>query len=461
MIQLEDKNWLFADLTLEAGTHMFSGNQTNIKKLTVATGAIVNVQPYDPTLNSNIANPGTVKYGFVKFDAIEMIIDGIINASGAGYFGGGGGGGGGGYNGTSDPSSKTVGAWGGNTPTWEQNGFPASDGGAGGNGGNGGGGTQGGSAGHDGTDGRSAITGLTGGGAAGVGGAYYNPNGEKCGGGGGGGGGGGEFGGNGGNGGNGSAGARDDGKVGIKGGYSGTGVNGDTSINDDILMGSGGGGGGGGGGWHDDRSGVAGGGAGQRGGGKITLVFHRTFLLSLTGSILSHSGGVGNGGDGCRIPTNPPEWSGGPGGGGSVYIDGMEIGWGRNNGFAGYAGYAYSILYNPPEYNLGSPGTVTGTSARGENENVMGGFGGEGAGGGILIKFERKYNCLSAIEIRILGTINNYGGRTGATLTNGGTLKLVDIPNADSIYKVGATIKTGRSDGTGFIRYKPLGIMVL
>jgi len=64
-----------------------SGNHTNINNLIVMEGVVLTVKPYDNTAND---------FGYLEVHANNIIINGTIDANGAGYGGGGGGGGGGG-----------------------------------------------------------------------------------------------------------------------------------------------------------------------------------------------------------------------------------------------------------------------------------------------------------------------------------------------------------------------------
>lgn len=225
-----------------------------------------------------------------------------------------------------------------------------------------------------------------------------------------------------GNGGNGSAGIVGTGPYGGVNGYAGTGGNnawkdgtgggrggmggyatnaalqGDTSTNEAVNMGSGGGGGGGGGAGYRGytcSSGGGGGGAGNRGGGWIAL--HATNSIVVRGSVLAKgkAAEAGNGANGTN---------GNPGQGGA-------------GGSATAVGQSYP----------GNGGPLVNEACwSGRN----GDFGGAGAGGGILLK-------ASFVDLRD-ALIDNRGG--GNVVTNGGTIKVFYID-----YQEGSLTNTGRT----------------
>ncbi|MFH0776478.1 MAG: hypothetical protein V1936_02595 [Patescibacteria group bacterium] len=197
------------------------------------------------------------------------------------------------------------------------------------------------------------------------------------------------------------------GSSGYLGGYLANGLNGDSTTDENIVMGSGGGGGGGGGAGGSDcdckgcitGSSGGGGGAGNPGGGYVKLIAAKT--LNISGSILatgkissSGNGGVGSGG-GCGGIVG----TGGSGGlssaaGTSVYGSGGSSGVWCNRGNVG--GGTCNDAYGSTSYG------------------AAGGSGAAGAGGGVLLK--------AGGAISVSGTIDNRGG--GNVTTNAGTLKI-------------------------------------
>ena len=250
-----------ADITL-ANNDIISGVWTNIGSLVIPLGATVKVAPYTGTPGNE-----TALDGYIDITAKNILIAGILDASGKGYGGGGGGGAG---------NFQTTQANGGAGIGGGHDGNPAAAGGSefpnGGHGGLGGG---------------------TNGGAYGAGAAFVSNQ----------------------------AGAN--GSPGLKGGYKGTGINGDSSIDESMLKGGGGGGAGAGAGgevilYTAVGSGGGGGGAGNPGGGYVKLHAHDSLVI--TGSVLakglsaSEGNGVagvaasgitlGNGGDGGAANTS-------------------------------------------------------------------------------------------------------------------------------------------------------------
>ena len=190
------------------------------------------------------------------------------------------------------------------------------------------------------------------------------------------------------------------GYIGGMGGYAtNIALQGDTSTNYVVNMGSGGGGGGGGGGGYrgsgsTSSSGGGGGGAGNRGGGWIAL--YATNSIIVQGSILTmgKAASAGNGGPG----TNASQ--GQPGGIGSAAEAGQSSG------------------------GAGGP-SVQGQCWPGGN----GATGGAGAGGGVLLN--------AAYVNTMSGLVNTLGG--GNSATNGGTLKIFSSDHQAGTYSTGRT----------------------
>ena len=256
-----------------------SGVFNNIGELWVPAGETLSVTPFDGTTG-----------GLLEIHCRSFILDGTLDASGAGYGpGGGGGGGAGGYDAN---GSGPAGAGG-----------PGYDGGTAGAGGVGG----------------SKPTGGMGGDGGHGGGTFGGPSGP----------GGGNNGGVGGTGG--------------AGGYLGTVANNDYTTDDSVAMGSAGGGGGGGGGGlgagttHDDYGGGGGGGGcGAYGGGIIRIYASK---IRITGALKSEDRRSGNGGAGATGMA----WAGSGGvGGGYAVLQSSAGGPGgrpRPPGYGTYGGY--------------------------------------------------------------------------------------------------------------------------
>lgn len=352
---------------------VLGGSYTGVRNFEIAVGVTVFVRGF----NGNDGNSGQLT---VNAKTINVL--GAINANGSGWGGAGGGAGGGGGNGAPSRAvsgSPGYGAGGDNVP------------GVGGNDGDGGNGANG---------------------AYGAGYGFGGP--LWFGGGAGGAGGAGQTGGNNGVGrdlpgkpANGGPNDGADGRNGGNGGYQTREGNGDTTLGEEIFMGSGGGSGGGGGGGAASRSrggglvdgtvigggggGGAGGGGGP-GGGIVRLIASRSIYLSPDGYIASVGmwGDAGASGTAGNRGTSPTKL-GGIGGNGGV-------------------GYARNTV--PAGGGLGGNGRSDGQGRVG-GRGGDGGDGGSGAGGGILLRAPR-------LEIR--GQVNNPGG-IGAQ--NGGTIKML------------------------------------
>lgn len=252
------------DLILSQGDLIW-GTHSNIGRFEIPENVLVRVLPYD----------GTDK-GMVEIQAADIIIEGTLSASGAGFTGGGGGGAGGqavpllpfNIPGSTGGSGRYGSLFDGS------NGSPGSSTipGSGGMGGNGDGSFQG-------------LGGAGGSSASGVGLGF----------------------------------------PGTDGGYAAPEANGDTSTDDTLFMGSGGGGGGG-------QEGMMPGGltlrvggvAGGSGGGIIQLLAGNSFLLSSTGKVLSNgqfAGGPNNLGSGGSALYSSLVSGAGSGAGGGILID--------------------------------------------------------------------------------------------------------------------------------------------
>jgi len=215
------------------------------------------------------------------------------------------------------------------------------------------------------------------------------------------------------------------GSNGADGGYAGTSVNGDTSTDETVYMGSGGGGAGGGAGGHSGASvcpnnnynggGGAGGGAGGPGGGCLRLYANTS--LSISGTINLTGSLAGNGSNGTR-PTCRWTARGYGGSGGSANSSGSSLG--------GTGGLGCN------------PGQESGLGNRTESKGGNGGTGGAGAGGGLLIK------CYTSGGINISGTIDVRGGNDKTS--NAGTVKIFYV---DSYTNTG-TIHSGRTYASDF-----------
>lgn len=356
-----------ADWTISVATEV-AGNHTNIGTFTVNSGITATLKAYNGA-----------SYGTFEVHANTINVIGTLTASGKGFGGGGAGGGGGGCG------------------LWQ---YHTCYGGAGGPG------VAGGSAGVAGTRG---------------------PNCDHCNGavGGAGGAGGGSHGGSGGGAGSGgvyNGGSGANGGVGNKGGYATSEGQGDGSVDESLLKGSGGGGAGGAGGGScgqcggDSAAGGGGGGGGaaNRGGGWIKL--YATISIAVSGNIYA-KGFDNSAGDGVAGAHGHYAADGGAGGNAGSG--------GSSNGGAGGPRDSYGCAY-------GGYGGV-------------GGEGGYGAGGGILIKCSNNFE--GAIDID--GTIDNRGG--GNSTANGGTIKIFHPEGSDLTF----THYEGRHYTSQFANTKP------
>ncbi len=314
-------------------------------------------------------------YGYVIIHAKNIRIYGTLDASGAGYGGGGGGGGGHGQGGggCGTESSGGSGAAGG------ANGSPAPESPSCGDGGNGGAGGKGG-----GPYGGN-------GGAGGKGAPHMDDNNRNA-----------------------SVSPAQVGANGSNGGYLAVGSNGDSSTDEAVYMGSGGGGGGGGGGnqhynkHHNYSAGSGGGGgAGNPGGGYVKLYGINSVIISGLVKATGFTASRGNGHKGVKCNK----------------VSRYDF---RTGGAGGDANSEGSSTGGPPTHDLD-------TCPDGHLHAKAGGYGGGGAGGGILVK---------GSVVNISGTIDNRGGNYNGSLqtTNGGTLKIFY-----SCQYSGGTYYTGRT----------------
>ncbi|MCX7013533.1 MAG: right-handed parallel beta-helix repeat-containing protein [Candidatus Sumerlaeota bacterium] len=300
------------DLTLANGDRIW-GAHTNLGHFTIPGSATVTVRPY---------GSGVAGSGLVQVHANDVVVAGVLDASGAGHAGGGGSGGGGGS-------------------------AAAYFGGGGGLGANGGAAARDGQAGAKGSNGAVGVNLPGGAGAAG-------------------GAGGGAYAGVGGTGGAGAAKASGGaGVAGADGGYLGLCVNGDFSSDESVTMGSGAGGGGGGtGGGSDSFSyggGGGGGGAGGAGGGCVML-FAAT-SMNLTGGTIRTAGALGGAGQ-AGLPGHTD--------------DGYNHAYGGDGGLGGAA--------EPAGSGTGGAGGAGMAIVGGARNGGAGAKGGKGAGGSILLK---------------------------------------------------------------------------
>jgi hypothetical protein len=323
------------DLILANGDYIH-GIISNCRIFKMPAGATIYVTPHDGS-----------DHGSVEVQAGDILIGGILDASGVGY--GAGGGGGGGATAHRDAANNQY------------------RGGAGGSGEAGGGNGEAGLnylASYESTSRRAGAGGLGGGPFGGAAGAYGSGA-AKCS----------------------HAGT---GGAGGLGGYAGTSVNGDTSEDEAISMGSGGGGGGGGGGNGERcpnvQSGYAGpgGGAGGRGGGAIKLVAANS--LTLSGTLLTYGLTLGGNGTSATEAIH-----GKPGG--SAATAGSCAGGERILNYGYYTG--------------------------------RGGAGSSGAGGGICLV------CNGPFGIDISGAMDTRGGENNTT--NFGSIKIFQVKNTGSI----------------------------
>ncbi len=379
-----------ADWVISADSAV-SGYHYNVATFRVNSGVTASIQAYDGA-----------NYGRLTVSANDIDVQGAINGIAAGYGGGGGGGGSKGYAGYTCPSAQECGIWrgvcypgGGGSGTrggqnggsaWLQNPCSSCNNNWGGQGGTGGGPAGG----------VPAVAAVASGGI---------PWGCAC-----------------------PSGYKANGGAGGAGGYASPSANGDLSVEETILMGSGGAGGGGGAGslegfgWSQGGSG--GGGAGNPGGGAVRLI--ATGSVNVTGSIilsgLANSAGNGSNGQDGPIAGNCDN-SGAGGSGGSASAAGSSAPGGGSysyaacaNGCAGWCGDACDLLGG------WFVGTVDGGS---------GGSGGSGGGGGILLK------AYGSSALAVSGSIDARGGiGTG----NGGSVKLF----YDGSYSVAGTVQSGR-----------------
>ncbi len=332
--------------TISVNTEV-AGNHTNVGAFTVNNGITATVKAWDGA-----------SYGTFEVHATSVNVIGTITASGKGFGGGGAGGGGGG-----DGSSEKKGI-----------------------GGAGGAGVAGGVAGSTGLSdpggdysngGRGGAGGAGGGSYGGAGGAYGAGGIANAGG----------------AGGNGVVGS-----VGTRGGYATAAGQGDTSVDESLLKGSGGGGAGGGGGggmasgFHAGGGGGAGG-AANRGGGWIKL--YASGSLTVSGAI--YSKGLDN-----------------SAGDGTVGGAGSETNRGGDGGIGGSAAVSED-----------SNGAAGGAGDGDGGDGGAGEEGGYGAGGGVLLK------C-GADGMDLDGTIDVRGGNTATD--NGGTIKVFYYDDSDITY---------------------------
>lgn len=341
------KDWIITSNTVISGTH------TNIGTFKINPGVTAKVRPYDGK-----------NYGYVEIHAKEILINGVLDASGAGYGGGGGGGGGCGHTGPYGAGCGNS-AYGTSHPGY------------------GGGGTAGGQNGQSGD--------------------------PKSGWGGKGGKGGGPYGGSPGNAPRANGVCLSNGGRGGDGGYYGTGANNDKTTGEQVIMGSGGGGGGGGCAWYESMynciGGAGGGAAGSRGGGYVKLYADK---ITVSGSIktrgLANSAGDGSSGK-AETPRGDCKWDlGGTGGdGGKASYSGSGKGGSGATGVCASPGGHDSCIDRDCNEARHCSGRKPGD----------GGSGGAGAGGGVLLK---------AYDVKVTGTIDTRGG---TSKSNGGTLKIL------------------------------------
>jgi hypothetical protein len=341
-----------------------AGKHINVKNFKIASGVKVNVKPFNGTT-----------CGTFDVNAQNIFVDGNLDATGAGY---GGGGGGGGLPGIEDDSSTTG--------FYLQSGLIFGQKGFGNYGGSNGGGAY-----------ASALK-LAYSGPGGSGGGIAKGSGgtsltgdttNTC-----------KWGIN--------------GNDGQNGGYASPGINGDTSTDTNVLMGSGGGGGSGGVGacrepGQPANGGGGGGAAGTRGGGAIILSSQNNTIISSTGKITtSGSSKSGNGLAGAYIQFTPgswyninisncnnkvPDYCGAGADGGSANSTGTSLG-----GFGGYSGTNGGDLNGAEFVTTLNTGRATNSAKSGGT----GGNGGMGAGGGILL--------YSGGSLTINGIVDTRGG---------------------------------------------------
>lgn len=267
----DNEDWIISSDTEIAGVH------TNIQKFEITAGTRVTVRRYNGTT-----------YGSVEINAIDILVDGIISASGAGFLGGNGGGGGGG----------SIGAPGG-----------------------GGGTTDYGNPGTNGSQGANLN-----GGAGGAGGNGTGP-----------------FAGIGGSGGGTATGSCNSGIDGTN-----AAINIDGTTDESLLMGSGGGGGGGGSGGSRVAANAGGGGGGgncgSSGGGIIKFIARKS--ITVNGEVRSGTRAGGNGQSGGGSPSSHV---GGDGrtGGSSIQYTTLEGSQGTSDRTSGGAGRSDEVTFGP------------------------------------------------------------------------------------------------------------------
>lgn len=328
-----------ADLTLANGD-VIHGAITGVGRFSVPAGVTVTVLAYNGSSGGSVA-----------VTAREIVLNGIIDARGAGWRGAAGGAGG-------DSSGATGG---GNPDVTPCDAEPFGPGGAGG----GGQGPRGGAA-----------------GAAGYAGINQTNGG--------------------------------DGGPGGKGGYAGAGVNGDVSTDEAVLMGSSGGAGGGGGGGpigigplancNFGGGGGGGGGASPHGGGAVSL----TALWSLSGAgkiLTSAALAAGDGQAGGNAVCRYDRGAGGDGG--NPASAGSRLG-----GAGGLGCWQEPRPSNVEPGDPGDPNQYSGVGTRTGNRGGAGGAGGVSAGGGVLLRCLGPWPLAFGGEIDSRGSgndVTNYG----------------------------------------------------
>lgn len=322
-----------------------AGVHINVGLFRIEDAVEVTVKPWDGSA-----------FGSLTVYARDIDIDGVLSGLGAGYGGGGGGGGGGG--------SGTV---------------LAGTGGPNGVGG------------RSGSDGVAGVSGSVGTGVAG-------------GTGGSGGIGGGTYGGTAGTGGT----SGNAGNAGSPGGYLGAGVNGDSSTDESVAIGSGGGGGGAGGGGatvvSPPRTGGGGGGGGASGGaGGASIALIAEGALRIAGVVSTSGASTGE-----------------PGSAGTSALVGSV---GAEGGSGGDTPTEAQSLLIASATAGGVPGAGAGA------------LGGAGGGGGVLLK------CLGSYGVEISGRVSALGGQSSAT--NGGTVKV--FVTASGRYSLTGSVSSGRT----------------
>ena len=218
----------------------------------------------------------------------------------------------------------------------------------------------------------------------------------------------------------------DFGLKGLPGGYMTAGGQGDSSIGEEVYIGSGGGGGGGGGGVGSFPTGGGGGGGGNSGG--CIKIYSSTIHAGINGAILSNNMFTGDGGRGGGT-------AGGGGGGGGAYpsAGGVSGGGGGTNGTnTGTSNGGNGAQFSDISRGWGGPHDQNGVGGpSGGSYGKGGGGGGSGSGGGILIRASRYLPQITVMpKVYLSGTINNVGG---LGVTNGGTAKIRTYGSHSSI----------------------------